>query len=394
MRHRAVITGYGILTGFGFGAEPLRRGLFAGEHAFAPVRRFDAAQYRTRQAAESGFDGDEFAACVACAREALSDANLTEFCGAALLLGTSGDVAALNRFWKARPSDDAAASGRDALLSVPGSMAEAVARALGLEGERLAFTNACVASSSALAYAHEWVSRGREQVVLAGGSSLISEEFFALFDSGRALSRTGCVRPFSRDRDGLLIGDGVAFLVVESEEHAASRGAVVKAELSGWGMSGDGFHVCQPDPQGSGLARAIERALLRAGVRAEAIGYVNAHGTGTPLNDRSEARGLRRVFGERVADVPVSSTKGATGHTFEASGAVEAVISIIALEQGLLPPTTGYLAPDPDCAPLNVLTQATDARGIEYALTVNSAFGGANTALVLRRGTRAGEVTA
>jgi 3-oxoacyl-[acyl-carrier-protein] synthase II len=381
-RRRVLVSGYGALTGFGLGAACLRRALFDGEHAFVPVTRFETTAYRSKLAAQSNYRQDEVAACVDCVREALAMSGCDP-ANAALLLGTSGDVAALDRFWSQSRNTEAA--GDDALGSAPAVMVETIAQKLGIVGRRLAFTNACVASTSALAYAGELISSGREDTVVCGGSSLLSQVFFALFDAGRAMSPRGRLRPFARDRDGLLLGDGVAFLVLESEQHLRARRGTALAELAGWGISSDAFHVCQPDPSGQGLARAAQQALRRAGVEPHAVGYVNAHGTGTPLNDRAESNALRLVFGDQASRVPLSSTKGATGHTLEAAGAVEAVIGLLALTEHKLPPCVGLEEPDPECGALDLVTKTRAAPSLDNVLSLNAAFGGVNAALLLRR---------
>jgi 3-oxoacyl-[acyl-carrier-protein] synthase II len=182
-----------------------------------------------------------------------------------------------------------------------------------------------------------------------------------------------------------LLGDGVAFLVLESEQHLRERRGSALAELAGWGISSDAFHVCQPDPSGQGLARAARQALRRAGIDPRAVGYVNAHGTGTPLNDRAESNALRLVFGEQASRVPLSSTKGATGHTLEAAGAVEAVIGVLALTEHKLPPCVGHEEPDPECGALDLVTKTRAAPALDNVLSLNAAFGGVNAALLLRR---------
>jgi 3-oxoacyl-[acyl-carrier-protein] synthase II len=183
---------------------------------------------------------------------------------------------------------------------------------------------------------------------------------------------------------GLLQGDGVAVLVLESVRHAQERGADILGKVAGWGMAADAHHVIQPHPRGEGMAAAAGAAIRRAGIAPEQIGYVNAHGTGTPLNDVAETAALHRIFGEHAPRVPVSSTKSGTGHMLEATGAVEAVITLLALREGLLPPTLGYQEPDPDCD-LDYVPNAARPADITHALSLNAAFGGVNAALVLER---------
>ncbi|MET9402992.1 beta-ketoacyl-[acyl-carrier-protein] synthase family protein, partial [Kitasatospora sp. NPDC002965] len=178
------------------------------------------------------------------------------------------------------------------------------------------------------------------------------------------------------------LGDAAAAVVIEAEPEAERRGAPVLARLAGWGRTGDAHHVCRPEPEGEGAARAIEAALARAGVAPAEIGYVNANGTGSPLADRAEASALRRVFGEHAARLPVSSSKAVHGHALEASALLELVVTISALNEGLLPVNAGWLGPDPDIGLDLVLDGPRTARA-RYALTLNSAFGGANTALLV-----------
>jgi 3-oxoacyl-[acyl-carrier-protein] synthase II len=269
--------------------------------------------------------------------------------------------------------------------AVPAHLAELLAEGLGLVGPRLTFTNACVASAAAIIHACRLISSGRIDVAVCAGGYLVEEETFGKFDSGRALSRDGMVRPFSLDRSGLLLGDGVAAVVLESAEHARRRGARPLATVVGWGAATDAHHIAQPHPEGVGLARAARQALRLAGdPDGASLGYVNAHGTGTKYNDGAETRGLRAAFAERAESIPVSSTKGTTGHLLEAAGVVEFVITMLALTDGVLPPTAGFTRPDPECDLDYVPNQPRQADP-RRALTINAAFGGANTALVLER---------
>ncbi|MFK4185397.1 beta-ketoacyl-[acyl-carrier-protein] synthase family protein, partial [Streptomyces sparsogenes] len=269
--------------------------------------------------------------------------------------------------------------------AVPARLAELFAARLGLTGPRLTFTNACVASAAAIIHACRLISSGRTEVAVCAGGYLVEEETFGKFDSGRALSRDGMVRPFSADRSGLLLGDGVAAVVLESAGHARRRGARPLATVEGWGAATDAYHVSQPHPEGVGIAAAARQALRLAGdPEGAALGYVNAHGTGTKYNDGAETRGLRSVLGGRADAVPVSSTKSTTGHLLEAAGVVEFVITLLSLTDGVLPPTAGYTRPDPECD-LDYVPNRPRRADARRALTLNAAFGGANTALVLER---------
>jgi 3-oxoacyl-[acyl-carrier-protein] synthase II len=372
-----VISGFGVFTAFGAGDEALAGGLFAGRHGFREVTRFDARPFRSRYAAEAPRAPSLRDGLLACGRTALRAAQVDDGARAAVLLGTQGDWTGLTRFWSAPGDGDALAR------TAPIAVAHELAAGLHLgRGRRLAFVNGCIASANAIVHGTQLLQTGREDLVVAAGAYLVDAEFFAKFDSGRAFASDGRLRAFSRDRSGLLLGDGLAVVVLEREADARARGVRPAARIAGWGLSSDGYHVCQPEPNGAGLAAAMRAALARAGVAADAIDYVNAHGTGTRINDAAETNAVRSVFGSRR--VPISSTKSALGHTLEAAGAVETIVSALALREQTLPPTVGFLGLDPSCDVDCVPNEARPA-AIERVMTVNAAFGGANAALVLER---------
>lgn len=302
MSGEVTVTGFGVRTAFGDGAEALRRGVFAGVPSFAPTSRFDTGPYRTPMAAAApeGPDAvEDWAlrhALSRCGARALDMAGLRLGTQAAVLLGIAGDHTAVTRYW--RTEAGAPTAGKVPLSdAVPAQLAELLAAEFALSGPRLTFTNACVASAAAIVHACRLISSGRTDVAVCAGGYLVEEETFGKFDSGRALSRDGMVRPFSADRSGLLLGDGVAVVVLESAEHARRRGARPLASVVGWGAATDAHHIAQPHPEGAGLARAARQATRLAGdPEGAALGYVNAHGTGTRYNDGAETRGLRAAF--------------------------------------------------------------------------------------------------
>jgi 3-oxoacyl-(acyl-carrier-protein) synthase len=228
------------------------------------------------------------------------------------------------------------------------------------------------------------ISRGRADRVIVAGGYLVEPDQFALFDAGRTLADDGRVRPFSAGRRGLLLGDGVGAVVIETAEQAKARRAPVLARLAGWGRTGDAYHPCQPRPDGHGLARAISAALQRAGLAPGDLGYVNAHGSGTRHSDLAEANALRLALGDAAATTPVSSTKSLHGQVLEASGVVELIVTVLAVGKGMLPVNAGFLGPDDGCR-LNLVLGEPLAATPEYAMSLNAAFGGANTALVIGR---------
>ncbi|MCX4458623.1 beta-ketoacyl-[acyl-carrier-protein] synthase family protein (plasmid) [Streptomyces sp. NBC_01340] len=396
MTCEVAITGYGVFTAFGFGAEALRAGVFAGRPDFRPVTRFDSAPYFAKYAAEYTGDGPEIPGVpvrpgytpgqsevlLACAKVALEMAG-SDGAGAAVLLGTNGDHSTGRHFWEDVQGGRTPGTSRT-LDSLASMIPHRLAEELGLGAPRLAFVNACVAATNTIAHAAQLIRTGAATTVVCGGASMVTEDVFARFDSGKALTQEDRVRPFSRDRSGLLQGDGAAVLVLESAAAARARGADVLAKVSGWSMTADAHHAIQPHPQGAGLAAAARTALLRAEVTPEQVGYVNAHGTGTELNDVAETAALHAVFGPHAPSIPVSSTKSTTGHMLEATGAVEAVITLLALQDGLLPPTMGLDEPDPECD-LDYIPGAARPARIMHALSLNAAFGGVNAALVLER---------
>ncbi|MDT3396395.1 beta-ketoacyl-[acyl-carrier-protein] synthase family protein [Streptomyces sp. B1866] len=389
-----LLTGFGVRTAFGTGADALRAGVFDGRPAFAPVTRFDTGPYRTDMAATHGPAAPLHEVLAETAGAAVGMAGLPAGARAAVLVGTAGDFTGLTRFWRAAASGGSASGGspEDAedtdgaaggvARTVPAWQAEALADALGVRGPRLAFTGACVASATAVLHACALIASGRADTAVCAGAYLVEEENLAKFGSGFALSTDGTVRPFCADRSGLLLGDGAAAVVLESADSARRRGARPLGALTGWGAAADAHHVARPHPEGAGLAAAAGRALRRAG--GPRIDYVNAHGTATRHNDPAETRGLREVFGPYADAVPVSSTKSTTGHLLEASGVVELVITLLALRDGVLPPTAGFTAPDPLCD-LDYVPNRPRRAEIRRAMTVNAAFGGTHTALVLER---------
>jgi 3-oxoacyl-(acyl-carrier-protein) synthase len=368
-RARVVITGIGVTSAFGRGSGPLLAGVLSGQSAFGRVARFSTDNCRVPVAAQlpgSPSLADELTAV-------LTDA------AAAAGLG-DGDLAATTLLL-ALHSDPAAA--RDpAAAVVTGDTAARVAARCGLPAPARVYATACVAASTAVADAAAMIVSGRADRVIVAAGFLVDADSQGLFDAGRALAADGQVRPFSAGRRGLLLGDGVAAVVLEAAAAASGRGATPLARLAGWGRAGDAYHVCQPDPAGTGLARAIEAALNRARLDRSEVGYVNASGSGTPYSDASEAAALHLALGSRGARIPVSSTKSVHGHALEASGLLELVVTVLAMRAGRLPVNAGFLAPDADCDLDLVLGTARPACP-RYALSLNAAFGGANTALLV-----------
>jgi 3-oxoacyl-(acyl-carrier-protein) synthase len=359
------ITGVHAVSALGRGADALLAGVLAGVPAFTPVRRFDTTGRRVAVAATLPGVGPLAAELADAVDRAARAAGLDRAgrAGAALLLATHGG-----------PVPDGGPE-------VP-ALAGHLARRCGLGGPTRTYTTACVSASTAVADAATLIGRGDVDRVVVAAGYLVEPDQYALFDAGRALAADGAARPFSAGRQGLLLGDGVAAVVLESPAAARRRGAEVLATVRGWGRAGDAHHPCQPDPAGRGLARAVTGALRRAGLPAAAVGYVNANATGAGPGDAAEAAALRLALGDHAGRVPVSSTKALHGHALEGSGLLELVVTVQALRHGKLPVNAGFLGPDETC-PLDVITTAPRPAATPYALSLNAAFGGANTALLV-----------
>jgi 3-oxoacyl-(acyl-carrier-protein) synthase len=377
----AVITGCGVQSPVGLGVSSFWEALLAGRTAARPIRRFDAADLTPNVAAEVPWADDDpdraGALALRATAEALADAGMEPAALAAGRLGvalgtTLGGMHVFER-WDA-------GGGPSELERVPYyAPAVRLARHVGARGPVATAQLACASGTHAIALATSWVRTGRADVVLAGGADLLCRFVVAGFNCLRATADVA--RPFDRDRKGLVLGEGAAIVVVEAREHAERRGARVRACLAGVGAAGDAVHMTAPDRDGGGAARAIAAALADAGVAAEQVAFVSAHGTGTPYNDAMEARALARVLGSRR--VPVNSIKGAVGHTLGAAGALEAVLCVRALETGAIPPTAGLANPDPACAALDLVHGAPRSARVDVVLSTSSGFAGANAALVL-----------
>jgi 3-oxoacyl-[acyl-carrier-protein] synthase II len=366
---QVVITGMGVVSAAGRSLDAVRDSVLSGTPAFSRAARFDTSHCRASAAAQLPGEPDlagELAQVIEAAWTGAALGN-DRRAGCPLLLAMhSSPVAA-----------------RDpGARQVTGDTAATVAGLCGLRPVLRTYMTACVAASTAVIDAATMIVTGQASRVVVAAGFLVDADSFAMFDAGRVLAPDGQVRPFSAGRQGLLLGDGLAAVVLEAAGAAASRDAPVAAMLAGWGRSGDAYHVCQPRPDGSGLARAVEMALSRAQADRAEISYVNANGSGTQYADSSEAAALQASLGPYAALTPVSSTKSVHGHALEASGLLELVVTILALQAGRLPVNAGYLAPDEECELDLVLGPGREPRG-RYALSLNAAFGGANTALLV-----------
>jgi 3-oxoacyl-[acyl-carrier-protein] synthase II len=408
-RERIVITGIGAVTPLGKDAESSWDTLVQGESGAGPITLFDASAYPVHFACElKDFNPtewmdrktarrmDRFAQMiVAAARQAEADAGLDvakepDRIGAAVATGIGGLQAYQDCY------DTLLERGPDRVnpfsipAIIPNMGAAWVSMELGTKGPLTSQCTACAASNMAIGEGMDAIRLGRADVMLCGGTEApVTAIGIAGFSAMRALSRRNSApekasRPFDAGRDGFVMGEAGAILVLEGLEHARARGARIYAELCGYGISSDATHVTEPDPTGMNPARAMTMAMKDAGVEPEDVGYINAHGTSTPLGDASETRVIKLAVGEEQARlIPISSTKGATGHTLGASGAVEAIFTTLAVQRGIVPPTINYEEPDPECDLDYIPNESREVESLRFGMSNSFGFGGHNASIVV-----------
>jgi len=409
-RKRVVVTGVGAVTPLGNTAEEYWQNLIAGKSGAGPITLFDASEFPVTFACElKGFDPtewvdkrkarkmDRFAQMIlAAARMAESDSGIdiakeTERTGVSVATGIGGLGSFQDCAYTLKDRGADRVNPQSIPAIIPNMGAAWVSMELGTRGPLSSQCTACAASNMAVGDAIDAIRLGRADVMLAGGTEAgITEVGIAGFGAMRALSRRNdaperASRPFDAGRDGFVMGEAGAIVVLESLEHAQERGAKVYAEIVGYGLSSDAQHVTEPDPTGRHPARAMAMALGDAGVSPEQVDYVNAHGTSTPLGDASETRVIKLALGdEKARRTPISSIKGATGHCLGASGAVEAITCIFAVQNDIVPPTINYDDPDPECD-LDYIPNESRRTKVDYALSNNFGFGGHNACLVIKK---------
>ncbi|MBM4137562.1 MAG: beta-ketoacyl-[acyl-carrier-protein] synthase family protein [Nitrospira sp.] len=393
MNRRAVITGIGVISAIGRGLNEYWDALCRGVCGIGEVTIFDTSGYRGRLAAEvHGIDteGKRLSRCdilgLIAWDEAAMDSNFGHIDISPDRIGIcmgSGAGGLLNAEIFRRETIKKHGKGRPGLL-VPFptyTFTDLLATKAGVYGPRTTISTACSSSTTAIGLSAEWIKNGLCEMVISGGSESLSETTFSGFNSLRAVDEVPC-RPFDRERKGISLGEGAAIIIVEEYSHALKRGAKIYAEIPGYGISGDAYHVTAPESEGMGIVRAIEMAFRDLSYHKEDIQYINAHGTGTPANDLAETRAIKHFFGKRAYNIPLSSTKSMIGHCLGAAGALEAVATILSIVKGILPPTVNYKIPDPECD----LDYVPEPRKmyVTTAMSLSVAFGGNNAALVLR----------
>jgi 3-oxoacyl-[acyl-carrier-protein] synthase II len=398
---RVVVTGVGAITSQGPTAQALWDNVRDCRVAIRPVEHMSMEGFRTQVGGEvldepgdtlpyphpGGFRDRAFDFALKAAEEAFEAGGVGfEYIPAerwGVVIGTcNAGLLSGEQWYKERM----AGGEPDPLLVTlvpPQALAEAVSGAFGLRGPALSINTACAAGANAIGYAAELIRYGQADAVVAGGTDAFSDVLFAGFSSLESLSPQPAA-PYSRDRQGLSLGEGSGMLVLVREDIARQAGATVLAEVAGYGLSADGYHPTAPHPEGKGAARAIRAALTAAGVEPEQVRYVNSHGTGTPKNDPAETAATKLGLGEAARSVAVSSTKSMIGHLLGAAGAVEGIVTVKAVEEQIAPPTANFTAPDPECD-LDYVPNQARPMAIDYAISNNFAFGGANACIVIAR---------
>jgi 3-oxoacyl-[acyl-carrier-protein] synthase II len=405
---RVVVTGVGAVTPLGLDVPSLWSALIAGRSGIRRIKSFDTSAFETQIAGEvQDFDptryferkevrrADRFAQlAVAAATEAVADAKLDratdhDRVGVSIATAAGGLQSVIDTANTLKERGPSRVSPFFVTMYIANAASGLVSLRWGFRGPSLTHVSACASSSHSLGEAAAAIKRGQVDVIVAGGAeAVIVPVAVAAFGNMRALSRRNdeperASRPFDRDRDGFVLSEGAAVLVLEEAEHAARRGAASYGELIGYGASDDAYHMADPAPGGVGGSLSMRAALQDAGIAPGEVDYINAHGTSTPANDRAETQAIKDVFGDHAHTLMVSSTKSMTGHLFGAAGSLEAIVCLLALRDGCIPPTINYDTPDPELDLDFVPNQARAAK-IRVALSNSMGLGGTNASLIFR----------
>jgi 3-oxoacyl-[acyl-carrier-protein] synthase II len=411
MKRRVVVTGMGAVTPVGNDVATMWRSLVEGKSGAGPITKFDASTFEVRFACElKGFDAlqfmerkeakraDQFTQyAVAAARQAMDDAGFGGGAGydpdnTGVIIGSG--IGGLKIFEEQHDVYRQRGPGKISPFFIPMFISDIaagiVSMQFGAKGPNYATVSACATSAHAIGDAFRTIQYGDADVMITGGAeATVTPMAVGGFANMKALSERNdspetASRPFDLTRDGFVMGEGGAVLILEELEHARKRGARIYSEIVGYGATGDAYHLTAPAPNGEGAQRAMKRALQDAQLSPADVQYINAHGTSTPANDLNETAAIKAVFGEHAARVSVSSTKSMTGHMLGAAGAVELVISTLAINNSIIPPTINYHTPDPECD-LNYTPNTAVKRDLEHAISNSFGFGGHNTTLAVKR---------
>jgi 3-oxoacyl-[acyl-carrier-protein] synthase II len=410
LERRVVVTGVGLVSPLGIGVAETWQGLCAGKSGVGEISRFDASKFQTKIAAEvKDFNAQDFlpkkdakrterfiSYAIAATRMAMEDSGLIiddsnsnkigviTGCGLGGLGVLESTCSILNNKGPRRVSP----------FFIPmmiGNMAPGmISIYFGAKGPNASLATACAAGAHAVGDSFKLISTGVADAMITGGvEAVVEPTCIAGFNAMKALStRNGepekASRPFDRDRDGFVIGEGSGILIIEALDHALERSAKIYAELIGYGLSGDGYHMTAPPPDGNGAIRCMQAALADAGIKPDQVDYINAHGTSTPLNDVSETMAIKEVFNDHAYKLAISSTKSMTGHLLGGAGGIETVFTALTIHEGLLPPTINYENPDKDCD-LDYVPNIRRKAAVKFAMTNSFGFGGTNASLILSK---------
>jgi len=399
-KRRVVVTGVGAVTAVGNDIPAFWNSLQRGHSGIKPITIFDTSAYRSHNGGEvSGISSEKhftlqelrrLSRCdqfgLIAAREAMNASAIDQAAGgrerSGIILGAdSGGIFSVEKYFRAIYTHATKRPSPSLLLSF--SLATAtdhIAHEFDLRGPRTTTATVCSSSAAAIAFAYDAVAFGEAEVMISGGSDSLCEVTYAGFNSLRAIDPEGC-RPFDKNRQGLSLGEGAGILLLEELEHARARGARIRGEVLGYGICAEAHHLTAPEASGTGIARCITVALTDAGVAPEEVDYINAHGTATPLNDIVETRGVKMAFGKKAYKIPISSIKSMIGHCLGSAGAIEAVATLLSLDEGIIPPTISYTTPDPECD-LDYTPREARKKEMRIAISNSFAFGGNNVSLV------------
>ena len=407
---RVVVTGLGVVSPVGNSVDEFWKSLIAGKSGIQRITQFDPTQYDSQIAGEvKDFDPSEYISpkdkrrmdkfvqyAVVAAHQAAADAQLNVGNEDPFQVGVSigSGIGSLYTIQEQTKVLIEKGPSRISPFTIPMlllNMASGwIGISFGVKGPNLAVATACASGAHAIGDAYKIIQQGAAEVMIAGGTeSCVCQTGVGAFCAMRALSRKNgqpekASRPFDKERDGFVIAEGAGVVILESLEHAQKRGAPIYAQIAGYGMSGDAYHMTAPDPEGAGAMRAMSEALKDARLNLEQVSYINAHGTSTLLNDKVETLGIKKLFGDYAKKIPVSSTKSMTGHLLGAAGAVEFIACILSIKNNIIAPTINYETPDPDCDLDYVPNQARQVQ-VDAALSNSLGFGGHNATLIIRR---------
>lgn len=399
MRKRVVVTGLGVVSAIGNRLPDFWNSLVEGKDGTKKVTAFDPSPYRIKIAAEvSDFHPEDYfskkevrrlSRCdqfgLVAFREAWRSARLdrdsTDKERVGVVLGAgSGGILSVEKYFR-NFYQGLGKSSPSLLISYSlATTTDLISIETGLKGPRTTTATVCSSSSASLGVAYEMIQMGLADVMVSGGSDSLCEVSYSGFSSLKLVDPESC-KPFDKRRQGLVIGEGAGILILEELEHALERNTQIHAEFLGYGVCADAYHLTSPEPNGEGAERVIRAALTHAGVSPEDVDTINAHGTATPFNDIAETKGIKRVFGERAKEIPISGIKSMVGHCLGSAGGIEAVATVLTVENGIIPPTIHYKVPDPLCD-LNYTPNQSIKRDVQVALSNSFAFGGNNVCLV------------